>query len=318
MGKILDFFKNFGKKKKAEVIEDKQIIKPKKVALCLGGGGARGYGHIGAIKALEEAGIDFDFCIGTSVGSLVGSLYCAGVGADEMIDYASTIDIKQVHNGIIIMPNDAGKIGRLASNLIGDALLENLPKKMYVVSVDLISGKQYIFEKGLVSTAVSASACVPVFFKPVVYDGMHLVDGGLLNNIPADTAKMLGADRVVTIDINPTRGGGTSSTSITDIIKATFSIMGSNASQIGLQNSDIVIAPDMSKFRATKKTGYKEMIAQGYESAKQQIPMILKMLNGEDFSAPLQNVSQANQNGEVDDINESNQAENINKVEQNN
>lgn len=287
MGKILDFLKNLGKKKSEEEKEQPKIDKPKKVALCLGGGGARGYGHIGAIKAFEEAGIDFDFCVGTSVGSLVGGLYCAGVSADEMIDYASRIDMKQVHNGIIIMPNDAAKIGRLASNLIGDAYLENLPKQMYAISVDLISGKQYIFESGSVATAVSASCCVPVFFKPVKFEGMHLVDGGLLNNIPADTAKMLGADRVVTIDINPTRGGGTDSTSITDIIKATFSIMGANSSLIGLQNSDIVIAPDMSKFSSTKKDGYKEMIDLGYSSAKEQIPLILKMLNGEDFSQPI-------------------------------
>ncbi len=111
---------------------------------------------------------------------------------------------------------------------------------------------------------------MPGLYRPVVLGDRHLVDGGLLNNIPAETAKMLGAERVVSVDINPARGSGTDGLGMLDVLKATFRIMGANASQNGLRFSDVVIAPDTQKFSAAKKDGYAEMIELGYRAAKEQ------------------------------------------------
>lgn len=244
------------------------------VALCLGGGGARGFAHIGAIKAFEESGIEFDMCVGTSVGSILGALYCAGVSSGDMMKVGEALDMKEVHNGMILSPNDPMKIGRIVANVIGDAEIENLPKKFAAVSVDLIEGKQVILDKGRVSVVCSASCCVPLFFRPVVYEGKHLVDGGLLNNIPSDVCKMLGADKVVTVDINSTRGGGTNELGVIDVLKATFSIMSANASLMGIRHSDVLVAVDTSPYRSTSKDGYEEMVALGYEAAKAQIENI--------------------------------------------
>lgn len=244
------------------------------VALCLGGGGARGFAHIGAIRAFEESGIEFDLCVGTSVGSILGALYCAGVSWGDMMRVGEALDMKEVHNGVIFTPNDPSKIGRIVANVIGDADIENLPKKFAAVAVDLIEGKQVVLDKGKVSTVCSASCCVPLFFRPVVYDGKHLVDGGLLNNIPSDVCKMLGADKVVTVDINSTRGGGTSELGVIDVLKATFSIMSANSSLMGIRHSDVLVAVDTSPYRSTSKNGYEDMIALGYEAAKAQIENI--------------------------------------------
>jgi NTE family protein len=252
-----------------------------KLGLTLSGGGAKGFAHIGAIKAFEEAGIDFGLCVGTSAGSIIGALYCAGIKSEEMMRYGGLLEMKSVHSGIPFVPNDASKIGRIVTNLIGDAEIEDLPKPFYAVAVDLVEGKQVIIDKGKVGLAVSASACVPMFFKPVIRGAQHLVDGGLLNNVPADVCKMLGADRVVTVDINPTRGGGTSETGLFDVLKATFSIMSANASLHGLRQTDILIAPDMSAFKSTKKDGFEDMIENGYNEAMKQVPNILKLLNNE-------------------------------------
>lgn len=262
-------FKKFGKKE-----SDKKLHHAEKIGLCLGGGGARGFAHIGAIKAFEESGVGFDMCVGTSVGSILGALYCAGVKSDEMIRVGEALEMKEIHNGMIFAPNDPMKIGKVVTSIIGDAEIGDLPKKFAAVAVNLKEGKQVILDKGKVSVVCSASCCVPLFFRPVVYENMHLVDGGLLNNIPSDVCRMLGADKVVSVDINPTRGGGTDSLGTIDVLKATFSIMSSNASIMGIKHSDVLIAADTSPYRSTSKTGYEEMISLGYDAAKAQIDKV--------------------------------------------
>ena len=154
-------------------------------ALCLGGGGARGFAHIGAIKAFEDAGLSFDIVAGTSVGAIVGALYAYGVSAERMMNYASFLSAKEIHNGNLLVPNDPNKIARIITDFCGDATIEDINaaggKRFACVAVDLISASQVFLTDGNAATAVAASACVPLFFKPVEYNGMHLVDGGVLN-----------------------------------------------------------------------------------------------------------------------------------------
>ena len=258
--------------------EPAKPVRPR-VALVLGGGGARGYAHIGAIKAFEEEGVNFDFCVGTSVGSLIGALYAANVSANRMIAHSSALELKDIHSGglLLFKQGDPFKIGKIVTDMIGDVMIEDLKKPFYAVAVDLIEARQVLFDKGSVALAVSASACVPGVFRPIIYGSQHLVDGGLLNNIPAETARMLGADKVVTVDINPTRGGGTDKLGIIDVVKAMVSIMGANSSQNGLRFSDVIIAPNMGKFSASKKEGFEEMIELGYVAAKEQAGSIKRL-----------------------------------------
>lgn len=249
-----------------------------KVALCLGGGGARGFAHIGAVKAFEEAGIEFDLVVGCSVGSLIGALYAAGVTADEMLAHGSQLRMKDIRKGFIFSPDDSMKIGKVVTSLIGDVQFSDLKRKFCAVATDLVEGKQVILDSGSVATAVAASSTVPLFYKPLVVGEKHLVDGGLLNNIPADVCRMLGADYVVTVDVNPTRGAGTSELGLMSVLKATFDIMGANASVHGLINSDVIIAPDMSAFKATNIAGFEEMYRLGYETAKEHCPEIVALM----------------------------------------
>lgn len=254
--------------------------KPKKTGLCLGGGGARGFAHIGALKAFAEAGITFDMVAGTSVGSLIGALYAAGISPAEMEEIGDKINLKDVHSGWT--PNDPLKIGAIVRSLVGDKRIENLKIPLYIVAVDLVEARQVILDGGFLYEAVSASCAVPIFFRPLIMGKLHLVDGGLLNNIPADILRMMGADSVVTVDINPTRGRGTESTSVMDVAKATLSIVTAAASQTGLVNSDIIIAPDLSRFSATKKDGHKEMVELGYNAAKEKIDDIKELMGIKD------------------------------------
>ena len=245
--------------------------------MVLGGGGARGFVQVGALKAFKEKNIDFDLCVGTSVGSIVGALYCYGVDPIEIINIADTLDMGDFHGKILFKPNDPRKIGDVLSRVIGDVRIEDLNKKYAAVATDLKTGKQVVIDSGSVIDAVSASSAFPIVYSPLVKDGMTLCDGGLTNNIPADVCKMLGADKVVTVDVHGTRGSGTDGTGMLDMLKAMFSIMSANASVVGLMKSDVVIAPDTSAFKATRKAGYMEMIELGYRATIEKYDEIMSL-----------------------------------------
>ncbi|MBR6773563.1 MAG: patatin-like phospholipase family protein [Clostridia bacterium] len=249
-----------------------------KVALCLSGGGARGFAHVGAIQALMEENIHFDLVAGTSAGALVGSLYAGGIKPKEIMNYAQNLDLKDVKSGFILKPDSAENIAKLVSHFLGNKTFEQLDKPFYAVATDLVTARQVVLDSGNVATAVSASCAVPLAFKPVVMGEAHLVDGGLLNNIPADVCRMMGADYVITVDVNPGRGEGTNELGIVEVLKATFSIMGANASLTGLMNSDVVISADTSGYSSMKKTGYREMYELGYKSAKSKCEEIINLI----------------------------------------
>lgn len=251
------------------------------VGLALGGGGARGFVQVGALKAFKERGIDFDVCAGTSVGSIVGALYCAGIEPDKIIEVAETLDVGDFHGRFLIKPDDPRKIGAVVGSLLGDVRIEQLGKKYAAVATDLKTGKQVVLDSGSVCDAVSASSAFPIVYSPMRNDGRNLCDGGLVNNIPADVCRMLGADKVVTVDAHSTRGSGTDGTGIFDILRAMFSIMSANASTVGLLRSDTVIAPDTSSYKATSKTGYREMIELGYNAALEKCDEIKALFDAD-------------------------------------
>ncbi len=264
--------------KRERLLKSGKLHKRGKVALCLGGGGARGFAHVGAIKAFNERGVKFDMVVGTSAGSLVGALYAGGASVESIMKYADALSMKDVRSGFILKPGDPKKVGKIVTDVIGEKNVEDLPLPFYAVATDLVNGKQVILDSGPVSDVVSASCAVPLVFKPVVIGDMHLVDGGLLNNIPADVCRMLGADIVITVDVNPTRGQGTSELGLISVLKATFNIMSANSSERGLINSDIIIEPDLSKFKASKKDGYEEMVDLGYSVAMEKMDEIVKLI----------------------------------------
>ena len=248
------------------------------LGLCLGGGGARGFVQVGALKAFKERGIDFDICVGTSVGSIVGALYSAGITPDEMTEAAEAIEFADLHGRLLFKPDDPRKIGNMIYPLVGDAQIENLHKKYAAVATDLKTGKQVILDSGSVLDAVSASSAYPIVYAPLPLNGMNLADGGLVNNIPAEVCRMLGADKVVTVDVHASRGSGTDGTGVFDVMKAVFSIMSANASVMGLMQSDILIAPDTSKYKSTSKNGYLDMIELGYNAALEKCDEIESLI----------------------------------------
>ncbi len=244
------------------------IKKSEKIGLALSGGGARGFAHIGVFKALEEHGIEFDYIAGTSAGSIIGAMHCAGLSAQEMIDKTKGFTTKDIKTSKIpFMPNKTdGLENGLRTILGGEVEFKDLKKPFCAVAVDIRSGKEIHITSGNLIKAVAASCAVPGFFFPVEFGNYLLFDGGLTNNLPANLPKLHGCDKVVGVDINSTRGQGTNSEKYLDLVFASISIMMKSNTIKGYVNSDVIVQPDLKRFKATKILDVEDMIEEGYKA----------------------------------------------------
>ena len=273
----MNFFKKYLTWHKVK--ETKETVKPK-VGLALSGGGARGFGHLGALKAFEELGVEFECVAGTSVGSLVGAMYCYGMTADEMIKFALNLKVKDIRTSkIIFVPSKTNKLEELIISAMGDIDIKDLKKKFCAVAVDMKDGEEIVFSEGRLCKVLAGSCAVPVVFDCVEYENMILMDGGLANTIPADVPKIMGCDKVIAIDINKYRGRGTDSTKLFDLVMASIRILMKSNCVKGKLNSDILIEPELKDFKSTSFDGAEEMIKEGYRAVMEKKDEILKLFN---------------------------------------
>jgi NTE family protein len=179
----------------------------RKLGLALGSGAARGWSHIGVIEALEEEGIHADIVTGTSIGSIVGAAYaCNNIAALKQA--ALTLDVKTIllHFLEFTVPRagliDGAKVVEFIGEQLHETSIEALSKPFACVATDVLSGKEYVFKSGELLTAIRASISMPGIFAPIYHDGRVLIDGGVVNPVPVDLARELGADIVIAVDIN--------------------------------------------------------------------------------------------------------------------
>lgn len=271
-------FNFFKKRDKSKV----NMSRKTKLGLALGGGGCRGVGHIGALKAFEELGVKFDYIAGTSVGSIIASLYALGKTPDEMIEIVKNIKKKEVTKGSIpfIKPAKSERLEELLNRVYGDIMVFSEMKiPLTVVCTDLKTGKEADFDYGNVAKVVSGSCAVPGVFTPVVHEGMHLVDGGLRNNVPVDVVKKMGANVVFAIDVNHLRGTGTNSLSTISVLSSTIGIMMQSKIDKTLEMADLIFEPSLETFSPLKLENIDEMIQIGYDTVMSNKEKIIKMLS---------------------------------------
>ena len=251
-----------------------------KVGIAFGGGGTKGFAHLGALKAFEENGIVFDEVSGTSVGSMVASLYAFGLSSDEMYEKAKKLKVHDIRDSkLFFVPSSSEGIENFIKKSIGDAHFEDMKKHLTVVAVDVISGREVHITKGNVAKAVAGSCAVPGIFSPVEFGEYRLLDGGLQNTVPADVLRHNGCKYVISVDCNSTRGQGTESTKIVDVILASIRIMMKSNAVKGKMFSDVCIELDTSKFKSTSLDGAEEMYKIGYETTLKAIPKIKELLS---------------------------------------
>lgn len=268
----------FFKRKKSKEVN---VYRKTKLGLALGGGGFRGMGHIGAIKAFEELGIKFDYIAGTSAGSIIASLYALGKTSSEMIEIVKGIKKKDIMRGSIpfFRPAKSERLEEVLNKIYGDVMVfSEMKTPLSVVCTDIKTGKEVDFDYGNVAKVVSGSCAVPGVFTPVAYEGMHLVDGGLRNNVPVDVVKKMGANVVFAIDVNHLRGTGTDSLSTISVLSSTIGIMMQAKIDKTLEMADLIFEPSLETFSPLKFEGIDEMIKIGYDTVMANKEKIKKML----------------------------------------
>lgn len=249
------------------------------VGLALSGGGTKGIAHIGVFRAFEEEHIKFDCVAGTSAGGIFGSLYAAGMDWQTMLDEVKKINKRDIINSLFTFGSDASNIGRVVGRVLNEERYNQLPAPFATVAVDLVSGEEITLDgDDDLRAGVSASAAVPVLFKPVKYGDYVLVDGGLLNNMPADVCRRMGAEVVVGVDLNHERGKGTNSTKVVSTLIATWNITTKGTMYKGYHNSDVVVKPELGKYKNTSLDFIDEMFEEGYRAAKEAMPEIKETL----------------------------------------
>jgi NTE family protein len=223
-----------------------------KIALVLGGGAARGFAHIGVIKALEAQGIVPDMVVGTSAGSVVGALYASGMKGFDLQRLALEMQEDMVADWTL--PNRGVLKGEALQEFINQKArglpIQKMPRALGIVATDLKSGEMVVFRQGNTGMAVRASSAVPGVFRPVEISGREYVDGGLASPVPVQPARAMGADFIIAVDISNVSRRETP-TGTLDVLLQTFAIMGHTLSQHELKSADIVIRPKTAAVSST-------------------------------------------------------------------
>jgi NTE family protein len=254
-----------------------------KIGLALGGGAARGFAHIGVIKALESQGIVPDIVVGTSAGSLVGALYAAGYDGFALHKLALSMDEAAISDWSVpffskssgVLKGEA--IQQYVNRTINNVPLEKLKIPFGAVATDLNSGSAILFQRGNTGLAVRASSAVPSVFQPVEIGGHVYVDGGLVSPVPVRFAREMGADFVIAVNISSQPDPGTASSSV-DVLLQTFTIMGQSINRFELKDADIVIRPNLGSMKSNDFTGRNIAILAGEQAAFLAMPDIKQKL----------------------------------------
>jgi NTE family protein len=283
------------------------------IGLVLGGGGARGAAHIGVIQVLEREHIPICRIAGTSMGSIVGGLYAAGYSSDEMANVIGQLDWKDLFsddpdrveepmrrkdadyryllnfevgykNGHIVTP--AGVVQGQKLLLLLRRLLvstwnvddfDHLPVPFRAVATDIVAGKPVVFSQGDLPLAIRSSMSVPGAFAPTNVDGKLLVDGGLMDNVPIDVVRDMGADRLIVVDVgSPLAEESTLSNPVALLNQMVSALMAEKTARqlAALDDRDILIRPALGKLGAGDFNRAPEAIAIGRAAAEAALPRL--------------------------------------------
>lgn len=250
-----------------------------KIALVLGGGAARGFAHVGVIRALEQEKIPIDMIVGTSVGSLIGAIYANDTNSfelewtaftlekDDLFDYA----IFSAFTGMGVVRGD--KLENFVKTKIHSVNIEDLKLPFAAVATDLNRGTRVVLDRGSVAKAVHASSAIPGVFSPVDYQGRLLVDGGIVDNIPISVARDKGADIVIAVDISE-NVTNFNITNLVDVVLQSANIMFNENVKYRKKDADVLITPAVGDVGMLDFTQKKRCMQAGIAAAQKAMPEI--------------------------------------------
>ena len=285
-----------------------------KVSLNLGGGAARGYAHIGVIRALVEHKIHFDMIIGVSIGALVGANYALDPDVDRlessMIEFSTSgplqntvmkqfADLMSGHGAKSIIHKLSAKYmkgnllrkilltkGILSSEEFESMIAYCIPDLDFksakipftCIAVDMYSGKRVVFQTGSIKNAVIASGSLPMVCPPKVIGGVPYLDGGVLDKIGIETGHELGVKHIIAVDVSNETIEKSSVRNSLDVLMRTEEISSVHRNKNQLQKASVVIKPIAGNIHWADYTKYKELIQAGYDAAISQMDEIREEL----------------------------------------
>lgn len=260
-----------------------QNMTKKKIGLALSGGGARGFAHIGVLKALQEHSIQIDLVAGTSAGSFVGGAFAAGMPVDEIVEMGRKISWFGV-SGFSYSPR-----GLLSNAALGTFIEQNFPVNRFedlkipfaAVACDLETGDEVVFrDSGDLAFAIRASCAIPGVFMPLIDEqGRSLIDGGAISPMPTKAVRKLGAEIVIAVDL-VTCGStflGKPTTLIGTFFQAAM-LMIQTASKNQHYRADIVIEPQLAHIRPNEIVKRDELMELGEAAALEKMEAIKELI----------------------------------------
>ena len=282
------------------------------VGFAFAGGGAKGLAIVGALVALEEAGIYPDLITGTSIGSIVGGLYAMGYSAHDLenisreIDWASYFDDGLSRNDVPVEERDqtdryqlkfAFENGNISipPGILGGQKIHLLLSRLTIpvhhlerfdqlrlpfacIATDCATGEAAVLAEGHLPDAMRASMAIPTFFDPADIDGRLYVDGGVVRNLPVQDAQAMGADVVIAFNIGAPLYTNEELTTFTRVLEQIGSYEGARSTRAQLALADYVITPDVGEFNVLSFDAVDTLLARGYRAGKAAVPDLLKLL----------------------------------------
>lgn len=251
-----------------------------KIVVALGGGGARGFAHIGVLQVLQEAGIKIWGITGTSMGALIGGIYAVGTDLhylERLAEYFKWEDLIDLH-----LPNlgliDGSKVESLIRLLTRNQQIEDLFLKYWAVATDLITGSEVIFKTGPLTPAIRASISIPGIFIPVEYQGRILVDGGVVSGVPSQAARRMGGDLVIAVNVGFDHTH-VQVNNIFDVMIKVIDIMGNRLDYLQSGYADLTIKPELGPIGPLSFYRARDSIRIGKKAAAAALPDLQKLIS---------------------------------------
>jgi predicted acylesterase/phospholipase RssA/CRP-like cAMP-binding protein len=269
-----------------------------RIGVALGGGAARGMAHLGVLKTLENNGIVPDVIVGTSVGAMTGILYSAGFDCDYIAKrFGTDLQLpwvfRQLPSGgywYLLYKYRFGQFDGMLRKYLHDWKLEQLAVPCLAVTVDLVGGQAVVRDRGDAVHAILESINLPVLSAPICHDGQALIDGGIVNNIPADVLTAQDCNFLIAVSVTakirrefgantpqtPTSSMRTPSSLQT--LFRTLEVQNFNLNRVGAKPAEVVIEPDVIDFDLSEFERAEELSRVGEEAATRQLPKIRQLV----------------------------------------
>ena len=239
------------------------------IALALGGGGLRGFAHVGALQALEETGMRPHIVVGTSAGSVVGAAYASGLSVEQIrqaalaVKVSSLLDFTWQAGGFI----KGDKLSAWVNTVVGDARIETFPIRFAAVATDLQSAQPVLLEHGAAGRVIQASSAVPGVQVPVAYAAGHLIDGGITSLVPVKFARAMGADVVIAVDIY-CQGRQATALNVPAVLGKVMQAQSCLIAAPEMAEADVLVAPAVDMPGMSDRASQVQAIEAGYQATK--------------------------------------------------